>query len=179
MTPTKLTSQNLKFDFTGLHNVIRLLDTSGKYVVKVGIFGNKNSRQAAGKFSASLKRRKTTKGKAAQTNAEVGFIHEMGSVERGIPQRSFLRMPIAMKSKEIIKATLDGAAELIAKGNIRMLLARLGIACEQQIQLAFGSWGFGKWPANTLTTVLRKGSNSPLIDTAQLRRSIVSKVEEK
>ena len=59
------------------------------------------------------------------------------------------------------------------------ILNILGAACVKQIQMAFASWGFGQWAPDTVATVERKGSNTPLIDTAQLRRSIAWKVEEK
>jgi hypothetical protein len=88
-------------------------------------------------------------------------------------------MPLHLKSKEILADAFQGAPELIRKGNIRMILVRLGIACEKWIQMAFATGGFGSWAPDSPATINRKGSASPLIDTAQLRRSIVSKVDEK
>lgn len=181
MNSVKGKSAGLKYDFTGLHNFVRAIDTADKFVVKVGIFGNKTARgitsdKEAGKAGV----RKVLKGtKSTLTNAELGLIHELGSVERGIPKRSFLRMPISEKSKEILADAMKGAPELLAKGDIRGILVRLGIACEKWIQLAFATRGFGSWQPDAPKTARRKGSNSPLIDTAQLRRSIASQVGAK
>jgi hypothetical protein len=181
MNQIKGKAPGLEYDFTGLHNFVRLMDTSGQLVVKVGIFGNKNARgitstDKAGK--AGL--RKVLRGtRSTLTNAELGLIHELGSVERGIPKRSFLRMPISEKSKEILADAFKGAVELLAKGDIKGILKRLGIACEKWIQYAFATRGFGSWVPDQQETVRRKGSNAPLIDTAQLRRSIASQVGPK
>lgn len=181
MNAVKGTSADLKYDFSGLSNFVRLMDTTGKLVVKVGIFGNKNARGiTSGSRPGKSGLRKVIKGsKATLTNAELGLIHELGSVERGIPARSFLRMPIAEKSKEILADAFKGAPALMAEGKIRVILARLGIACEKAVQLAFASRGFGRWAPDKQETVRRKGSNMPLIDTAQLRRSVASQVADK
>lgn len=181
MNQLKENGPDLKYDFTGLSNFVRLMDTSGQLVVKVGIFGNKNARGiTAEKKAGQTGLRKVIKGsKSTLTNAELGLIHELGSFARGIPRRSFLRMPISTKSKEILADAFKGAPELLAKGNIRGILARLGIACEKWIQIAFGTRGFGSWAPDRLATAIRKGSGEPLIDTAQLRRSIASQVGTK
>jgi hypothetical protein len=178
---TKGTSTGLQYDFTGLHHFVRLMDSAGKYVVKVGIFGNKTARSVtSGAKPGKSGIRKVVKGsKSTLTNAELGLIHEFGSADRNIPPRSFLRMPLAVKSKEILSDAFKGAPELLKEGNVRMILARLGIACKKWIQTAFATRGFGAWLPDNLATVLRKGSNSPLIDTAQLRRSIASQVADK
>ncbi len=178
MNPVKGKSAGLEYDFTGLSHFVRLMDTSGQLVVKVGIFGNKNARGiTSGHQAGKAGLRKVVKGsKSTLTNAELGLIHELGSVERGIPKRSFLRMPISEKSKEILADAFKGAPELLAKGDIKGILKRLGIACEKWIQTAFATRGFGSWAPDKQETARRKGSNAPLIDTAQLRRSIASQV---
>ncbi len=181
MNAVKGKSHGLEYDFSGLSHFVRLMDTSGQMVVKVGIFGNKNARDiASGDKAGKSGIRKVVRGsRSTLTNAELGLIHELGSVERGIPKRSFLRMPISVKSKEILKDAFIGAAEKMAKGNIRGILVKLGLACEKWIELAFASRGFGSWQPDKAQTARRKGSNSPLIDTAQLRRSIASQVGPK
>lgn len=180
MNTVKGRSANLEFDFTGLNNFVRLMDSAGKFVVKVGIFGNKNARGATSPTPAKNGGlRKVFKVPSTKTNAEIGLIHEIGMPSQGIPQRSFLRMPLQMKTKEILADAFIGAPELLRQGNIKAILARLGIACEKWIQLAFASGGFGQWKPDSQFTVKMKGSAAPLIDTAQLRRSIASQVTEK
>ncbi len=148
----------VKFDLSKLQTFVKGVDD--KHQVQVGIFGNKSSRH----------------NKGGLTNADVGAIHEFGSYSRHIPMRSFLRMPLHTQGHQILKQVVPGSKELIAAGKMVMLLKRLGIACENVVQAAFASRGFGTWPANKPSTVRRKGSDAPLIDTAQLRRSIASRV---
>ncbi len=181
MNAVKSSAPGIEYDFTGLHNFIRFMDSTGKFVVKVGIFGNKNARgiTSTQKPGKSGLRKAIKSSPSTMTNAEIGLVHELGSVARHIPPRSFLRMPISVKSKQILADSMTGAVELIAKGNMKGVLARLGIACEKWIQIAFGTRGFGTWLTDHLSTIQRKGSNAPLIDTAQLRRSIASKVDAK
>ena len=71
----------------------------------------------------------------------------------------------------------EKSKELIAEGDTKTLLARLGLFAETLVQRAFETSGFGQWPALQSSTVKAKGSSAPLIDTGQLRRSISSEVE--
>ncbi len=149
---------SFKYDLSKLQTFVKGMDD--KHQVQVGIFGNKSSRL-------------DTK---ALSNAEIGAIHEFGSFSRGIPPRSFLRMPLHTHPDQILKQVAPGAKEMLAAGKKVMLLKRLGIACENVIQAAFASRGFGSWKANKASTIRRKKSDSPLIDTGQLRRAIASRV---
>ena len=160
-------TDELQYDFTGLHNFVRLMDSANRFVVKVGIFGNKSPRGSVDGKKQTL------------TNAELGLIHELGSIARHIAPRSFLRMPLSLKAKEIQEKAFIGAPELIRSGNIRKILSNLGKACEIYIQQAFATGGFGNWKDIKQGTKSRKGSDAILIDTAQLRRSITSKVDER
>lgn len=145
-----------------LNAFVRGLDK--KYVTEVGVFADHNNRASKGKSKQSM------------TNAEIGAIHEFGSFSRHIPMRSFLRMPINMKSDQIVQQASRGYAELIRQGKLVLVMKRLGIAAENAIQQAFASRGFGTWKEDKPATVRRKGSSAPLIDTAQLRRAIASRV---
>lgn len=146
-----------RYNMSKLQIFVKSLDD--KHHVQIGIFGNKASRK-----------------KGTATNAELGAIHEYGSISRGIPARSFLRMPVSTQSSQIITEATGGSKALVASGKIVLLLKRLGTACENAIQRAFATRGFGTWAPDTEATKRRKGSDSPLIDTAQLRRSIASRV---
>ena len=148
----------VKTDLSKLQTFVKSLDD--RHVVKVGIFGAKNSRNGSGK-----------------TNADIGAKHEFGSYSDHIPMRSFLRMPLFAKSENIVKEASVGSLALLAEGKIVTVLKRLGIACENAIQEAFGSGGFGSWKPITMFTRSKKHSSQILIDTAQMRRSISSKVE--
>ncbi len=181
MNQVKRRGVDLEYDFTGLNNFVKAITTSESLVVKVGIFGNKNAREkTAADQTGRSTIRKTVKGtKTTLTNAELGLVHELGSVERNIPRRSFLRMPLALKTKEILTEAMVGAVALMVQGNVKAVLKRLGISCEKWIGVAFATRGFGSWAPDRAETARRKGSNQPLIDTAQLRRSIASQVTSK
>ncbi len=159
-----------------------------RYVARVGVLGQKNNRFAQQKNESAeayrLRAKKLVKIASAlnndqKTNADIGLVHEMGSLSRHIPRRSFLEMPLTLKMPEYAKRFGADLMKVIDEGNLRPAFTRLGIKGEQVVQLAFASRGFGVWPANAPSTVARKGSSQPLIDTAQLRRSITSDVVTK
>jgi hypothetical protein len=161
-------------DLNKLNKFVKdLSETCKDYSVKIGIFGNKAQRKAG-----------------EVTNPELGAIHEFGI---GVPKRSFLRMPLEVKSDEIIKQVKTGDNwKNLEHGKPIPVLVDLGHACEAIIQTAFDTRGYGTWAPDLLSTIDRKTaklsrkqrqvrggySNSPLIDTGQLRWSIASKVEK-
>lgn len=165
-------SRIIKSDFAPLNKFISGL--GGNHIVKVGIFGNKTGRNEVEHEGGKSRMKKA---KASQTNAELGALHEFGSFTKHIPPRSFLRMPLHQKSNDILAETKKGAEKLLASGDMVAILKRLGFACENAIQRAFASRGFGFWKENAPSTIRRKGSSAPLIDSEQLRKSIASKVE--
>lgn len=147
-----------------LKEMDKLLKALGKeYVTKVGFIGSQGSEVHADSEGLS--------------NAEIAFIHEFGSQTRNIPQRSIMQMPLHQKQKEIIKELKKGkAGEALNKGDAKSVYKALGIIAQNIINEAFASGGFGKWAPNKPATIERKGSSSPLIDTAQLRRAVSSEV---
>jgi hypothetical protein len=106
--------------------------------------------------------------------AEVGFIHEFGTVT--ISERSFIREPINSNSKDIktltgkqYKKVLNG--EITAEKGIGLVGAfTVGV-----IQKSFTS---NNWKANSDATIANKGSSKPLIDTGQLRQSIAWEINK-
>lgn len=161
-----MADKRIKVDLKGLEKLVKAL--GDQYSIKVGIMGSKSQR---------------TNGSSGKTNAEIGFLNEFGSAEKHIPARSFLGMPLRtrlveylLKKKAFSQEEIDKAVE---EGNLFELAKKVGIVAEELIQDAFGSRGFGEWATNSPYTVQQKGSDSPLIDTGQLRRSISSKVDKK
>lgn len=111
------------------------------------------------------------------TMAELATIHEFGTLDGKIPPRSSIRMPLETKAKKLYEFMKSPKAKkLIAEGNTKQLLAMLGVAAEGAIMEAFESGGFGEWAANAPSTIARKGSASPLIDTGEMRKSYTSEV---
>lgn len=132
-----------------------------KYISEVGVLGSKTNRTGENKNNLS--------------NADIGLLHEKGSVSKRIPARSWLEMPLTVKSKELMvvaKTLIDN----MTANNIVKSYRILGIKAEEIIQRAFSSRGFGQWVPNSPVTIRRKKSDMPLIDTAQLRKSVSSRV---
>lgn len=151
-------SGSVRYDLGHLQAFVKSLDD--KRQVQVGIFGGKSKRNQSG----------------AVTNAELGAIHEFGSFSQKIPARSFLRMPIMTKTGQIVKETAPSARGMVKNNSLVKTLKVLGISCENAVQQAFASRGFGSWKPDAPATAKRKKSDAPLIDTGQLRRAIASRV---
>lgn len=135
---------------------------SSDLVTKIGIFGGSARGESDG-----------------ITNSEIALKHEFGSIEENIPPRSFLRMPLEHKGRDITKfLTGNKVKDLILKGDLEGVMKLLGVKAESIIQLAFDSGGFGKWPRNSAMTIKLKGGDRPLIHTSQLRRAVTSQVSK-
>jgi hypothetical protein len=146
-------------NFTKLEELNKNLKT--KLITKVGILGNASGRDGG------------------ITNAEIGAKHEFGSLSEGIRRRSFLNDPLVEKRKDFVKAEAKIIADNLAEKNgIKKIFRKAGAKAEEIIQQAFATGGFGKWAPLSEKTIDQKGSSSILIDTAQLRKSISSEVEE-
>jgi hypothetical protein len=154
-----------------------------KYMTRVGILGSKTNRMTTETMRRVRKTggiHKVGKSPSSLTNAEIGLMMEKGSLANRIPRRSFLEMPLVLKSagllamKNKLWAIFEGGPETAAR--LKQAYVELGHAAERIIQAAFQSGGFGHWKPDSLSTMKRKGSTAPLIDTGQLRRSITSDV---
>ncbi len=150
---------NYSANFKGLNDLKNAFKEN--LVVKVGILAGQNTRDDTA------------------TNAAIGAVHEFGSFTKNIPARSWLRMPIQAKKKEIQADILNARkriGEELLDGSSLELYNILGLSAEKAIQGAFETNGYGKWKANSPSTVKQKGSSSTLIDTGQLRGAVLSKV---
>lgn len=142
-------------------DILRSHLTAGTYA-RVGVIGDSASR---------------TDGSIS--NAEIGMINEVGSHERNIPPRSWLRWPIFFKEKEIAAYVKSPPIlSMLMAGKVKEALTLVGIFGESIVQEGFETRGFGQWEPNAPATIARKGSSAPLIDTSQLRRAVSSDVVE-
>ena len=169
-----------------------------KFVTRVGILGSKTDRMATEKGNriygwgatrtivAGHKKSRTTQ--STKTNAEIGLMHEKGSLTGGpggtrVERRSFLEMPLVWKSEGLM-AIRNKLWEAFTSGEqttarLHRAYRDLGIMAEKIIAAAFESGGFGKWKPDAASTISRKGSSRTLVDTSQLRASITSDVVNK
>ncbi len=119
------------------------------------------------------------KGKESD-NATIGAVHEYGAPNRGIPQRSFLRIPLMENLQKEMEASglLDEKAmeEVIKQGTMKPWLEKVAIMAEAVVDDAFETKGNGKWPAWKTPGYTNEGGTL-LVDSGQLRRSITSKIE--
>jgi len=119
---------------------------------------------------------------SAETNAGIGAIHEYGAPVVGIPQRSFLRLPLTLKAKEIF-ALLKKDLKF-SKIDTKKALGRLGAKGQSVVLEAFDTQGNGKWAELKPSTVRGRkkgsgeGTDKPLRDTGQLKQSITFEVRD-
>lgn len=107
----------------------------------------------------------------------VGTVQEFGSVTNNIPPRSFLRMPLMTRRKELLNVIgKKSVQKFLDGGDIVSLFKTLGLAGQKIVDDAFATGGFGQWKKLENRTVKRKGSSAILIDTGALRRSVSSAV---
>lgn len=105
--------------------------------------------------------------------AFIAMVHEMGSVVRNIPSRSFIKSPLETHLKDRLKEIneiLDKVLKL--EFNVNKAFHFLGITGKNICLDSFKTKGDGTWVPLKEQTIKRKKSSSPLIDTGRLRKSI-------
>lgn len=152
-----------EINLKGLDQLLKALKAKPPKV-RVGVLGKK-----AGRTSG------------AETNASIGVRHELGI---GVPQRSFLRMPISDNLEKRMEKSgalnRDVLAQVIKLGSITPWMRKIATLAETIVLDAFDTGGFGKWSAWKNPAERAKHSNAGmlLVDTTQLRNSITSEVKE-
>lgn len=118
--------------------------------------------------------------KSAIGNAALMFIHTNGSPLRGIPARPVIEPAIQQpNTKGMIAKQLAGAAKAALDGDQPLMvkyLDRAGTIGESASKAWFTDPA-NNWAPNAPSTIAQKGSDSPLIDRGELRRSITHVVE--
>ena len=106
------------------------------------------------------------------TVAQIGFWNEFGTTR--IPERSFMRSTIKDKKKDIV-ALQKGLLKKIVKGDMEVETG-LGLVGEKMSDFIRQKIVDISSPPNTPFTISKKGSSNPLIDTGQLKNSIIYEV---
>lgn len=112
----------------------------------------------------------TSGGKEFINTATLAAIHEFGSPERNIPERSFLRKPL-IENKDQIAEAVNFALPKVLSGQISALDVA-GLIGEAAKNLSVTAINSGLEPVLKQSTIKHKGSSTPLIDTGQLKGSI-------
>lgn len=165
-------------ELKGLQQAKEVLEKYSKAHVKVGVFGGNHSSNG-------------------ESLAKIATEHEFGSITpktfnykgkqikiNGLPTRSWLRMPLKLKKSQLKGKGYEGKEffkQVIIKelenGYTGVALKFLGKNAEGIIDDAFATEGFGQWKKNISPEYIElKGSDTPLIDSGELRRSVSSQV---
>lgn len=110
------------------------------------------------------------------TNAQIGYIQETGSPSMNLPPRPFL-VPGVESCQDQTGLHLTKAADAALKGNIPAVNRHLnmaGMIAQNAVRAYFTGGHFEPLSEATLRQRLSRGrtGTNPLIDTAQLRRSV-------
>jgi hypothetical protein len=106
--------------------------------------------------------------------AMIAAVHEFGSPERGIPERSFLRAGIMNSLPQLIALNADHIKRIASGGfTAATALGRLGLAAAAAVQREITD---GTFAPLAPSTIKRKGSTKPLIDSGSLRQSITYQI---
>ncbi|MDZ7320748.1 hypothetical protein N4G41_03775 [Kosakonia sacchari] len=108
--------------------------------------------------------------------AVIGAVHEFGSADGRIPERSFLRVPLR-QNVDNIKKGFASLSRQVARGEISafQMLDQMGARAVGYCQEAIET---GIAPPNAPATIKRKGSATPLIDKGILKNAITHVVED-
>lgn len=145
------------FDESKFRDLIRRFDTGNK-AVNVGFPAGEPHKPKEGEKPEPY------------TVAQIAAVHEFGSPEHGIPERSFLRAAINENRQKYFALNRDSLRKVMA-GDITMevALGKLGAMAQGDVQLKIVR---GPFQALSPLTIARKGSSKPLIDSGQMRQSV-------
>lgn len=112
------------------------------------------------------------------SSAELAALHEFGSEDGTVPERSFLRASTDHYSDIFGEAFSDAFKDIVAlRRPARQALNRIGLLGQAKVREFITVVGQSVWPDISDATKKRKGSSKILIDTGQLRRDITYIVE--
>lgn len=108
----------------------------------------------------------------ALTNAELAGIHEFGTADGHVPARPFIRSTFEAQeatARAMLKKLIGG---LVSGGvTLDQSLGLVGLFLATEIRKTVTD-GEGVPPPNAPSTIARKGSDRPLVDTAQMINSV-------
>lgn len=109
-------------------------------------------------------------------NAELAAVHEFGTKDGRIPERSFIRSSMAGNRDTYVKSHADNLRKVV-RGEMPFdkSLDLLGVRAAADVQQNIRN---GDFESLAQATIDRKGSSKPLIDTGNLRQSIKHEVRD-
>lgn len=148
--------------------------------VRVGVFAGGPGRSQVAPYQPGIQALFEAAGLAKPmqdvTNVDLGVWHEFGVPQLNIPERSWLRSAFDGKHDRWEKFA-EKQAQLLIDGKVTLeeALGRLGLLAEADVKKGITSGG-GIPPPNAPSTVARKGSSRPLVDTGQFLNSVTFEV---
>ena len=103
------------------------------------------------------------------TNAQVGAINEFGTEH--IPARPWLNPGVASGNAEYLSIIEKTLAD---DGTMTQALNKVGVVAVGKVQKYMTDL---RTPPNAASTIKKKGSSNPLIDSGALRQSVTYKIE--
>ena len=178
----------VRMNDTGQKNLAKSLSALTKKQVLVGI----PEANALARHADLLKLLSTARGKKKQArlqvaakqminNAQLLYIHTEGSPLKRIPARPVLQPAIEdPQNSALICEQLEKAADAALAGKSEQVERHLKLAGQvaENLCRAWFTNPRNGWAPNAPSTIRRKGSSKPLIDTGELRKSITSQVVE-
>jgi hypothetical protein len=102
--------------------------------------------------------------------AQIAAVHEFGSPENGIPERSFMRSAIAENRQSYVALNRQNLLQILhGKMKFQQALGQLGAMAQGNVQQKIVT---GPFQALKQSTIDRKGSSKPLVDSGQMRQSV-------
>lgn len=146
------------FDFSKIEALATEIERLSQKHVVVGIPESKNARNDG------------------TTNATIAAVHEYGSPDKGIPERSFFRASFAENSEKY-KTISARDFEKVLKGELtpKVALERLGSVAAGDVKAYIRK---GQFTPLKQETINRKGSSAPLIDTGEMSKAITFEVRD-
>lgn len=183
-------------DLPGLHKLMELMkDVDQSVLVGVPAGAMEDGRHArteaaAKKLHNRRVKRAAKSGKVARAEfifaeakteaiplAMIAAVHEFGSPEHNIPERSFLRGGIRRGTPKFHAVNVDSLKRVVnGEMTVDQAVNKLGVVAVGEVKREFT---VGKFVPLKPATIKRKGSSRPLVDTGQLRQSITYVLEGK
>lgn len=108
------------------------------------------------------------------SNVKLALVHEFGSKDGRVPQRSFIRSTIDRERRLLLRMLKRAARNTATYGNVARHLGIVGEKAQaEMVRTIDQSIGL---KALAQSTIDRKGSTRPLLNTSGLKRSISYKV---
>lgn len=106
------------------------------------------------------------------TNAQLGAVMEFGTDDGNIPARPWLSPGVSSGNADYVSLIADGLED---ETPMLQILNQIGVVAVGKVQQYMVEL---RTPPNAPSTIAKKGSSNPLIDSGALRQSVTYKVTD-